>query len=116
MIYRFGFYGLMAAILILSLLPIEHPDISPNDKLNHLIAYGGLMIAGYLGYRNVRWIIPVVFSFGVLVELLQGLTGYRYMSFADVLANGAGIVVGVCCIGLVIGIRRFNILKGSSNE
>ncbi|MNJ74215.1 VanZ like family protein [compost metagenome] len=41
-----------------------------------------MITAGLLGY-------------GVLIELLQGLTGYRFAEWADLLADGLGIALGV---------------------
>ncbi len=47
------FFVLMAAIAVLSLLPIEQPSFSPNDKLNHLIAHGELALSGLLALKRI---------------------------------------------------------------
>ena len=94
---QLGFVVLAVVILVLSLLPIEHPQISPNDKLNHLLAYGMLAALGGFGYR-IGFAGSVAFLWGVLIEELQGLTGYRLFSVADIVANGIGVGLG---LGLV---------------
>ena len=91
--------GLFAAIGAGSLAPISinAPAIEiPNfDKVVHFVAYG-LLTAWYLAVFPVRrrWLIPVLLlGFGVLIEWLQGLTGYRDASVADAAADLGGIVI-----------------------
>lgn len=93
-IWQSLFYMSLLTVLVLSLLPIDHPDISPNDKVNHVLAYAALSVLAYLAHRRRITAVLGVFAFGALVEILQGLTGYRFMSFADVVANGIGAVIG----------------------
>jgi glycopeptide antibiotics resistance protein len=33
-------------------------------------------------------------SLGVCIEILQGLGGYRYFEYADMLANSGGVLMG----------------------
>ena len=91
---RWLFVAALLGVLVLSLLPMDHPDFSPNDKLNHLLAYGGLMVIGALGWRNLGLVAGGVFLWGVGIEGLQGLTPYRYFSIADMLANATGVLLG----------------------
>ena len=91
--------GLFAAIGAGSLAPISMtaPTIAiPHfDKVVHFIAYG-LLTAWYLAVFPIRrrWLIPVLLlGFGVLIEWLQGLTGYRDASLADAAADLGGIVI-----------------------
>lgn len=98
--FKAVFVSAMLFVLVLSLLPIDHPDISSNDKINHLIAYGFLMVSGFAGYRKVLWVALVVFFWGVFIEFLQGMTDYRVLSWLDVLANSAGIFIG--CLLIVV--------------
>jgi len=105
-VYLVVFYLLMATVLVLSLLPIDHPDASPNDKVNHLIAYFSLGISGYFAYRQIGLMALIVCSFGVLVEFLQGLTSYRMFSVADMAANSAGVLLACASISLAKIILR----------
>jgi VanZ family protein len=95
---RFVFLILLLAVLVLSLLPISHPSASPNDKVNHFIAYGTLMLVGYWAFQSIGWIGLFVIGWGILIEILQGQTSYRLLSYADVLANSAGVALGAAAI------------------
>lgn len=106
LLFQVGFFAMLLLVLVLSLLPIDHPPVSSNDKVNHFIAYCALMIAGFLAFRSIGYIALLVFCWGVLIEGLQGLTSYRYLSYADVLANSAGVLLGVAVIVLTLTIYR----------
>lgn len=93
-IWQAAFYFLGLAILVLSLLPIDHPEVASNDKVNHFIAYGLLTFLGCLAYGRRLLIVVGVIAFGALVEVLQGLTGYRFLSIADAIANALGAFLG----------------------
>ncbi len=67
-----------------------------SDKLNHAMAYALLMLwfcQHYVGRARFKLLLWLVFM-GVLIEFLQGLTGYRYFEFADMLANSIGVLLG----------------------
>jgi VanZ family protein len=92
-------YSLAALMLLVvaaaSLLPA--PDVGVSDKLGHVITY--LVLAGWFSLLAANrialcWIAVGLLGYGMLMELLQGTTGYRYAEWADVLANGAGIIAG----------------------
>ena len=71
-------------------------DIQVNDKLGHGLAYFVLMVSGFLAFGKklqYRMIVFLIF-FGVLMEILQGLTPNRETSFFDLLANSSGICLG----------------------
>ncbi|PTY37278.1 hypothetical protein BGP77_02575 [Saccharospirillum sp. MSK14-1] len=90
----------MVAVTVLSLLPLEHPDLSPNDKLNHLLGWGALGLLAGLGWPR-RWFVwPVLWGYSWLLELLQGMTAYRLFSVADGFANLAGLVLAVVLLWL----------------
>jgi VanZ family protein len=99
--FQLLFYLLLLIVLVLSLLPIDQPDFSPNDKVNHLLAYTVLLVSGYLAHRHLGFAGIFVVFFGVLVEILQGLTAYRMFSFADMVADSAGVALG--CAGILVG-------------
>ena len=92
--------GMLALLIaVLSLLPsqtVEQPW-SPNDKLNHLLAYGALAFftaGGYPAVKKVLLIMAVV-AYGGVLELLQGATGYREASWLDLAADALGAVLGL---------------------
>jgi VanZ family protein len=94
---RWIFYFLLLLVTFLSLKPkMQGLDIQVNDKLGHGLAYFALMVNGYLAFgkkNQYRMIVFLVF-FGVLMEILQGLTPNRETSFFDLLANASGICLG----------------------
>jgi len=90
-------WGMVAAVVVLSLIPLE-VDLGGNrDKLAHFAAYGGLsfwfgMLIEGRG-RELR--IAVAFALlGVALEFLQGLTDYRTFEIADMIANATGAALG----------------------
>jgi VanZ family protein len=44
---------------------------------------------------SLWWVLFGLIAFGVLMEYLQGLTGYRYADPEDALANSIGVVFGL---------------------
>lgn len=79
-----------------SLMPV--PDIGVNDKFSHLLTYfvlGGWF--GLLATNRVRlgWTIIGLIAYGMLIELLQGMTAHRYAERGDVLANAGGTIAGI---------------------
>lgn len=93
---------LLAGIALGSLMPgsVTPPGFSfPHfDKVQHLLAYA-LLTAWYLVVFPMRYNIILVPLFalglGVAIEWLQGMTGYRDASWADAVADAAGILFGV---------------------
>jgi VanZ family protein len=83
-------------IFYLSLTP--HPPEPVQfwnvDKLEHALAYALLMLwFCQLAYARAR-LAAVFIAMGVGIEFLQGMTGYRYFEYADMLANSSGVLLG----------------------
>ena len=89
-------YGLTLAVGVLSLIP--GPDIGDSDKLAHFLTYL-ILSAGFsliIERRKTLWLILLgLISYGLLLEMLQGLTGYRFEDMADALANSLGVITGL---------------------
>ncbi len=87
----------VAVVFYLSLMPHPPQPLSfPGaDKLQHAFAYILLMLwfCQLYAAQRVR-LFGAFVAMGVVIELLQGMTGYRYFEFADMLANTAGVLVG----------------------
>jgi len=86
---------LLLAVAVASLLPV--PDIGVGDKLSHVFTYFALAAwFGILAANTARLGLAVaaLFAYGAGLELLQGMTGYRFAEWGDLLANGAGILLG----------------------
>jgi len=100
-LHLIGLWYLLGAILLLvvaalSLLPV--PDVGVGDKFSHVVTY--VFLGGWFGllaanWRVLCWSAVGLMAFGILLELLQGMTSYRYAEWGDVLANGGGILIGI---------------------
>jgi VanZ family protein len=92
-----GWLG-VGVVTYFSLVPAPPKiDWEEGDKLQHLVAYTSLMIwfaqvQTREAERRITALLLVVF--GVTLEFVQGLIGYRCMSVADMAANTAGVAVG----------------------
>ena len=90
--------GFVALVVFLSLTPnpLEVPGVE-GIKLDHLAAYLWLMLWFAQLYRSLAARIGIAMAFaglGVGLEYAQGLTGYRYFSYADMRDNALGVAVG----------------------
>lgn len=89
---------MLIAVGAVSLLPM--PDVGVSDKLSHVVTYA--VLAGWFGLLAANWRILAVtviglMAYGILLELLQDMTAYRYLELADMAANGSGILIGALC-------------------
>ncbi len=88
--------GLLLAVAVLSLMPL--PDVGVGDKLSHVVTY--FVLAGYFSVlarrrRSLLWLALGLVVYGALIEVVQGLSGYRQAEWGDLLANGAGTLAGL---------------------
>lgn len=95
------FIGLMlvASVIYLSLTASYPAYLVMGDdiKLNHILAYAVLMLyfAELIASPRMAWPIAALFlTMGIVLEYLQGQTGYRTFSYYDMLADGLGISFG----------------------
>jgi VanZ family protein len=88
----------VAAIVWLSVTPTPpSTGIEQGDKLQHLAAYGTLMLWFALLYKNSRTRLAYAAGFialGIGLEFVQGALGYRTFDVHDMVANGIGVVLG----------------------
>ena len=98
----------IATIIYLSLTP--HPPEPMHflnaDKLEHTLAYGFLMLWFCQVYqqRTPRILIAgLLVALGIGIEYLQRITVYRIFDYADMLANGAGVLLSLILISIGLG-------------
>lgn len=85
-----------AAIAWSSLLP---PDDLPSgfgvyDKALHALGYAALGVLAVLSGIRWPWAILAVVAFGLVLEVAQGVVGYRSFEWADLAADALGAVAG----------------------
>ena len=91
---------LISSIIYLSLTASFPPYllIEKDLKLNHILAYAVLMsfFAQILLSRRMVWFFAMLFVvMGIVLEYLQGMTGYRTFSYYDMCADALGVSVGL---------------------
>jgi VanZ family protein len=99
---------LLAVILVLALLPDPGQlPINYNDKFAHALAFMALMLwfSGVVELRRLPMLALCLAAYGVLIELLQGLTVTRQPELLDLGADIAGILLG--WILSIAGLRRW---------
>ena len=86
---------LLASITVLAVLPKPPAAASLGwDKLNHLAAFVALGLSARWAWPQARWRHwwAGLLAYGVVLELLQGLTPTRHAEAADVLADALGLL------------------------
>ena len=88
-------WTLSVLVVWLSLTPVPpEPGIDLGDKVSHGLAYAVLMYcfarAEVERMSAAIWLMIL----GLTLEVLQGISGYRYAEALDMLADAAGIAVG----------------------
>ncbi len=66
-------------------------------KIGHVIAYAALMFwlgRRYEAFATRRTIALGLVASGIVLEIAQGLIGYRHFRFSDMAINAAGVVLG----------------------
>lgn len=106
---------MLASTVWITLTPSPpQPDIEilAWDKAQHTVTYAWLMWwCGQAFERSrVLW-APILFAMGCILELLQQHIGTRHMEFGDMVANGAGVLVGVILMLTPIG-RTLELVDG----
>lgn len=89
------FWGLLAAILYVTLMPTPPADpTGAGDKVEHGVAFAGLTLAFAFAYPKLRWwqLGLLMLAVGAGVELLQGAMGVgRTADWYDLQADAVGV-------------------------
>jgi hypothetical protein len=95
--------GIVASIWVLSLIPVP-PSVPGGDKWHHWAAYAGCTFwwCSLLTLPKNRIALVGGFALmGAVIEVLQGMTGYRYFEWADMAANALGVFTGAALAHLL---------------
>ncbi len=94
-----AFWAALFTVGVLSLLPVDSlppPLINWWDKAQHALGFMVLALLGFLAYTNKTSVVAMLLAvYGVLIELAQSLTGWRYGDALDWLADVAGILAAL---------------------
>ncbi|OUL99430.1 VanZ family protein [Variovorax sp. JS1663] len=95
--WRGAFWSVALAMLVLSILP-PSPQLPTTgwDKSNHVLGFAVLMMLGRWAYpkRAVSLLLLGLLGYGAAIECLQSLTPDRFAEWADLLADGIGLLCG----------------------
>ena len=108
----------VAAVAYMSLVPDPPSDVLPfpeSDKVVHLSVYAFLMLwFGQIYHeRPVALLIASgLVALGILLEILQGVSGCRTFGYMDITANTLGVIFGFSIArtrfgGLLYGLEMF---------
>ena len=95
-VWRLAFAACLLAVLVLSLVPPSTPMPTTGwDKTNHLLAFSVMAALGCQAFRSraLRVLLGLL-GYGVLIEVLQSLTPYRFAEWTDLLADALGLALG----------------------
>lgn len=96
---RYSLLTLFAGILLMALLPSENLPQTQHltDKWQHGLAFFSLTLM--LGLHRPQWqgalLLLMMAGYGLLMEGLQGLSGYRLAEWGDLLADMLGTLAGL---------------------
>ena len=67
------------------------------DKAQHAIGFGTLTVLAVLAYPEVSKLRMglMLVALGVLIEVLQYFSGYRFGDWQDAVADGVGVLLGL---------------------
>ena len=121
-ILKFLFWTSFVVINVLALSPA--PFLPPEifdwwDKAQHAIAFCALAVLAVFAYPDVSKlrIALLLISQGVVIEVLQYFSGYRYGDWQDALADGVGVLLGLGgCTRLRSRLRKSASCAQSQNQ
>jgi VanZ family protein len=98
-IWRLIAYLIVLTIIVLSLIP-DPEKITPfhaSDKIMHALVYAFAML--WFGFcfkgKKLFTSAAVLVLLGIVLEIIQGQTGYRTMDFYDGVADCVGVFIGL---------------------
>lgn len=101
-LFRFTLSATMAVIFILSVVRIEQAlPGGLSDKFYHSLAFFVLGVLSALSFPEPGFSYKkclLLFSYGVLIEVVQYFLPYRSFSFGDMVADAVGIFACFFCV------------------
>ena len=100
-------------LMILYLLLLYQPDGSTYSKFRHLdklihfilffvqsftLSQAIYLFRGYFSFQIIVFIIIILLSFGIIVEVQQLYIPFRTFDYYDLITNIIGVISGVFCV------------------
>ena len=84
------------------------------DKAQHAIAFAALAVLAILAYPEASKlrIAFLLIGQGVLIEVLQYFSGYRFGDWQDAVADGVGVLGGIVGVTWLMRLEWFSQLMG----
>ncbi len=105
--WRTAFVLCVLSVLALALLPNAAPLMLLStgwDKANHVLAFFLLGMLGLRAFPGPAWRVAAgLLGYGVLIEVLQGMTTWRTAEWQDLLPDVIGITAA---LGVFAVLRR----------
>jgi VanZ family protein len=120
---KYSFWLCFISVNFLALSPA--PYLPPLDIFNwwdkalHAIAYGTLTVLAVLAYPGVEKLCIALGMClqGVIIEVLQYWSGYRYGDWQDAVADAVGVVFGLLLARvLVLWLERWGAWRGADEH
>lgn len=92
---------LVFATLWLSLMPAERIPSAFHfwDKAQHALGFAALAYFGLTGYvLQARRVLLGLVVFGIAIEVMQHLSGWRHGDWLDWVADCAGLLIGYAAL------------------
>jgi VanZ family protein len=85
-------------VSVLTLALMKNPSTLLDtgwDKGNHVLAFAVLTFLGRMSFPSQRVLLLLgLLAYGVLIENLQFMTGYRFSEYQDFAADVVGMLLG----------------------
>jgi VanZ family protein len=96
-------FAILTYLLLMEMPPAKEFSLY-KDKIQHVIAFGGVTFWGLMAFPSRRFLIALGLTvFGAVMEVLQGvLTTTRQPSVYDWLADLVGIILAWIIVSLLL--------------
>ena len=99
-LFQFWLFLLVTTYLSLTSGPPDALEMF-SDKIIHCVGYFLLMLScdfAYFPHTNLLWKILFLFTFSIIIEVLQHFIPHRELSLLDIVANLTGLTWGLLVI------------------
>lgn len=115
--WRAGLAVLVTVVALAAFTPAAlAPTLGTGDKVDHVLAFVTLAVAGMLSCRAGTWqalaVALALVAYGALIEIVQTQVPGRYGDWADLAADSLGIVLGLAAVFVLR--RRWPAQAGSA--